>query len=127
LRRSTIARVADLVEYGRIINTAVLMLTLVILGARVNRWWCTRWRCLLPAAGTAFIALFVALGTVDAMLHNRPGGMSVLFVLLASIALLMQALTVGLGRSHTAGHAPGSYVAFDPAKGEPCAPGDATC
>lgn len=123
----TIAAVSDLVEYVRITNTAVLLLTLVILGARVNRWWCSRWRCLLPAAGTAFIGLFVALGTIDALLHHRPGGASTWFVLLASVALLMQALTVGLGRSHTAGHSPGAYVAFDPARTEPCGPGDPTC
>jgi hypothetical protein len=122
--------VTDLIEYVRIINTAVLLMTLVILAARVERWWCSRWRCLLPAAGTGVIALFIALGTVDAMLHNRPGGASVFFVLTASIGLLMQALTVGVGRSHTRGQphpARGAYMAYDPTKGEPCGPDDPNC
>lgn len=119
----------DLVEYVRLINTAVLLLTLVVLGARVNRWWCARWRCLLPAAGTGVIALFVSLGTVDALLHHRPGGLGVLFVLVAAVALLMQACTVGIGRSHPAGTHPagGSYVAFDPGRVDPCGPADPSC
>lgn len=120
----------DFVEYVRIINVAVLLVTLVVLGARVNRWWCARWRCLLPAAGTGFIALFVALGTVDALLHNRAGGYSVVFICLASIALLMQACTVGMGRSHRGqdAHRPvGAYVAFTPEKGQPCGPDDPYC
>lgn len=115
------------VELARLVNAALLLLTLVILGARVNRWWCSRWRCLLPAAGTGFIALFVAVSNVDALLQGRSGGVGTFALTVASVALLMQACTVGLGRSHTRGHEPGTYVAFDPAKGRPCGPGDPDC
>lgn len=115
------------VELARIINIAVLVLTLVILGARVNRWWCSRWRCLLPAAGTGFIALFVSVSNVDALLHDRPGGLGTFAITVATVALLMQALTVGLGRSHKDGHPTGAYVAFDPNRPAPCGPDDPNC
>lgn len=115
------------VELARLVNAALLLLTLVILGARVNRWWCSRWRCLLPAAGTGFIAVFVAVSNVDALLQHRPGGVGTFALTVASVALLMQACTVGLGRSHTREHRPGAYVAFDPARGEPCGPDNPDC
>lgn len=120
---------SDLVECARLINVLVLVLTLVILGARINKWWCSRWRCLLPAAGTGFIALMISLGTVDALLHNRPGGAGVFAVLLGAVALLMQACTVGMGRSHGRDEHPtgGAYMAYDPARGQPCGPDDPTC
>jgi hypothetical protein len=85
------------VEMLRMAQVALLILTLVILGARVNRWWCARWRCLLPAAGTGAIALLICAGSVDALVHARPGGAQTVALTLASVGLLMQALTVGLG------------------------------
>lgn len=87
------------VEFARLTNVVVLLLTMVILGTRVHAWWCTRWRCLLPAAGTGFISLMISLGTVDALIHGRPGGAGSFAVTLGALGLLMQACTVGLGRS----------------------------
>lgn len=98
---------SDVVQLARIVNLCVLVLTLVVLGARVHTWWCTRWRCLLPAAGTGFIAVMISATTVDALLNDRPGGASTIAITLASLAVLMQACTVGLGRlgghDHTVG------------------------
>lgn len=93
------------VEIARIANVAVLLLTLIILGSRVNNWWCVRWRCLLPAAGTGFIAVMVSVGTVDALLADRPGGAGTFAITLAALAVLMQACTVGLGRGAEHRHA----------------------
>lgn len=107
---------SDAVEAARIINVAVLLLTLVVLGARVSKWWCSRWRCLLPAAGTGFIALMISLGTVDALLHRRAGGMGAFAVTLGTIALLMQACTVGMGRGETHRHS--GAVDVTPARSE---------
>lgn len=95
---------SDVVEFARIVNVGLLVLTLAVLGGRASRWWCSRWRCLLPAAGTGFIALMISLGTIDALLNNRPGGAGVFAVLLGAVALLMQALTVGMGRGSDHSH-----------------------
>ena len=113
---------SPVVEFVRICSVAVLVVTLTVLGARVNRWWCSRWRCLLPAAGTGTVALLVAIGNIDALLHERPGGMATFSIAAASVALLMQALTVGLGCSHPAADHPagGAYVDYDPASRSRC-------
>lgn len=106
-----------MVEALRIVQVCILIVTLAVLGARVNRWWCTRWRCLMPAAGTGTIATFIVLAQVDALFHNRPGGLGTIALLVAVIALLMQACTVGLGRSHERGvqhPSDGPYAAFPP-------------
>jgi hypothetical protein len=97
--------VTETVEMLRLTQVALLVVTLVVLGARVGKWWCSRWRCLLPAAGTGVIALLICVGTVDALLNARPGGVQTFALTAASVGLLMQALTVGMGRggSHTHG------------------------
>ena len=120
---------SDAVELARIVQVCLLGMTLVILGARVSHWWCSRWRCLLPAAGTGFIAVFVAAGTVDALIHNRPGGLGSFSVALASVALLMQACTVGIGRAHPPEphQAGGAYMAHNPDRARPCGPDDPDC
>lgn len=87
------------VEFLRIVQVALLIVTLVILGVRFRDWWCYRWRCLLPAAGTGAIATLITVGTIDALLHHRPGGVSTFAITLASVALLMQACTVGAGHA----------------------------
>jgi len=108
------------VTYLRVVQVAVLVVTLSVLGARVNKWWCTRWRCLLPAAGTGAIALLVAIGNVDALLHDRPGGFATVAITLASFALLFQACTIGLGAIHPHGlHDGGDFYQADKANGEP--------
>lgn len=130
MTRRTIPAVSDTVEVLRIAQVAILVVTLSVLGARVNAWWCSSWRCLLPAAGTGTIATFIVIAQADALLHNRPGGVGTGALLLACVALLMQACTVGIGRSHARGtvHPPsGPYIAFDPATGSPCAPGGGDC
>lgn len=104
------------VELARIVNVCVLLLTLVVLGARVHTWWCSRWRCLLPAAGTGFIAVMISVGTLDALLHDRPGGIGSLAVTMGALGLLMQACTVGLGRG--AGHVHSIGMDVAPANAE---------
>lgn len=103
--------VTTAIELARIAQIGVLIVTLAVVGARVNRWWCTQWRCLLPAAGTGLISLLISAGAVDALVHKRPGGVATYLVLLASVALLLQACTIGVGGVHPeGGHAPtGAY------------------
>ena len=72
----------------------------------------------------------VGTGTIDALLHARPGGLGSFTVALASVALLMQACTVGIGRSHPKGQvhaAGGAYVAHNPDRVQPCGPDDDGC
>lgn len=87
----------------RLLVVAVLIVTLAILGARVNRWWCARWRCLLPAAGTGLIAVCIGMAAAIALIRDQPGGASTVFTLLGAVAVLMQACTVGLGGVHPRG------------------------
>lgn len=121
---------SPLIEALRVTQVAILVVTLSVLGARVHAWWCAAWRCLLPAAGTGAIATFIVLAQVDALIHSRPGGLSTVALFVACVALLMQACTVGIGRSHASGtphRAAGFYQAYDPAKGAPCGPAGTDC
>lgn len=111
----------DAVQFLRIVQVALLVLTLAVLGGRVHTWWCTRWRCLIPAAGTGAVATLIAVGAIDALLVHRPGGVQTLALTAASVGLLMQAMTVGLGRDRA--HEHGGVMDIHPRRAERHPPG----
>lgn len=97
---ATIAGVSDFVLALRLTIIAVLIVTLAVLGGRVNHWWGSRWRSLLPAAGTGAIAVCLGLAVTTAVLRDQPGGLSTVFTLAGAVAVLLQACTVGIGMTY---------------------------